>query len=82
MAVVGLLILLAAGKLLFPAQAEAWHIRLRRLLTETADTLHFLETLGRSLRSPDREGVQIEVFYPATDVIEGQPARLPSYPPL
>lgn len=82
MAVAGLLILLAAGKLLFPAQTEAWHSRLRQLLPDTADTLRFVETLGRSLRSPDTEGAQIELLYPATDVFEEQFTSLPDYPPL
>ena len=51
-------------------------------MSDTADTLGFAEALGRSLRTENRTGKEIEVFYPAADVIEDQTVVLPSYPPL
>ena len=82
MAAAGLLALLTAGRLFFPEAANAWQSELRRLMSDTADTLGFAEALGRSLRTEDRAGEEIEVFYPAADVIEDQTVVLPSYPPL
>jgi len=82
MAVVGLFLLLTAGKLLFPEQIGAWQSRLWQLLTSTADTTGFMEALGQSLNATDKARERIEVFYPATDVLEEQAIRLPSYPPL
>ena len=82
MVAAGLLALLTAGRLFFPEIAGAWRSELRKLLSDTADTLGFAEALGRSLRSADGTGKEIEVFYPAADVIEDQTNLLPSYPPL